>query len=147
MQNEETEEPQQQEPRLAIYSKTAILVFSIFFSSIAGGVLLMLNLRSAGYKKEGTQVLLFSIMYYFLSAAILNYFIKLPKIDVNNPDLNMLIKPMAFSLIEGIIGGGILAEYFFRKYFPDDDYERKSVWRALLVVILIVIPLNLLLRV
>lgn len=144
MQNEEVDERQSEEQGVAIYSKTAILWFSIFFSPIAGGALLMLNLRSIGYKKEGIQVLLYSIGYKLLSGVLISYFIKFPAIDPKNPDIHLLIKPLIGTLIIDIIGGGILAEYFFRKYFPDDDYERKSVARPLLIVILIAIPFSLL---
>lgn len=144
MENEESERDQPTENGVAIYSKTAILWFSIFFSPIVGGILLMLNLRSIGYKKEGSMVLYFSIAYRILSVVVLNYFVKMPQINVSNPDFHALIKPFTYSLALDIIGGGILAEYFFKKYFPDNDYERKSIARPLIIVILIAIPLGLL---
>lgn len=144
MENEESERDQPTENSIAIYSKTAILWFSIFFSPVVGGILLMLNLRSVGYKKEGSMVLYFSIAYRILSVIALNYFVKMPQINVTNPDFHALIKPFTYSLALDIIGGGILAEYFFKKYFPDNDYERKSITRPLIIVILIAIPLGLL---
>src|ERR1700761_5815406 len=73
--NPQTEEQEHypEEQGVAIYSKLAILLFSIFFDPIIGGVLLMLNLRSVGYKREGTGVLLFSIAFYFISSFLISY--------------------------------------------------------------------------
>lgn len=126
MRIQENEDQQPDEQAAAIYSKWTVLGFSIFFSPIAGAILLMLNLRSAGYKKEGNLVLLFSIAYQLLSSIIFTY---IGKNLVN------------YTLISAIIGGGILAEYFFKKYFPEDNYEHKSIWRPLAVALLITIPL------
>jgi hypothetical protein len=129
MEMQETEEQQPNEQSAAIYSKWAILGFSIFFSPIAGAILLMINLRAAGYKKEGTMVLLFSIVYQLLSAYIFFYAGKNLKY---------------YTLISAIIGGGILAEYFFKKYFPDNNYEYKSILKPLMVGLLVIILLVLL---
>lgn len=146
MEEDEIEKPQQEEQRLVIYSKTAILVFSIFFSPIGGAILLMLNLRRAGRGNEGGLILFFAVIYQFVAGRILSGLIKIPKLDPNNPpDGHVLIKLLVSLLIPSIIGGGILAEYFFKKYFPDDDYERRNVGSAILVAILISIPLSMLL--
>jgi hypothetical protein len=137
----ETDEQEQQpeEKGVAIYSKLAILLLSIFFDPIVGGVLLMLNLRSVGYKKEGSTVLLFSIAYYFISGFLISYIANILRIPLTmetllkNPDPKIIVS----ILVMRIIGGGILAEYFFKKYFAEDDYEHKSVWRPILIILLI----------
>lgn len=136
MEIDETDELQSQEPGVAIYSKWAILGFSIFFSPLVGGILLMLNLRSIGYKKEGNIILLFAIIYFFLSRILLGYLTKM----LNFPNQNLVV----FVLVLDIIGGGILAEYFFKKYFPDNDYEYKSILKPLIVLLLITIPISML---
>jgi len=51
------------EDGVEIYSKMAIRGFSIFFSTIFGGVLLFINLKNAGYKSAAYKVLAFAIGY------------------------------------------------------------------------------------
>ena len=151
METQETPEIDEQQPEehgVAIYSKLAILLFSIIFDPIIGGVLLMLNLRSVGYKKEGTTVLLFSIAYYFVSGYLISYIANVLRIPLTMDTLlkNPNPKIIVSLIVLKIIGGGILAEYFFKKYFPHDDYEHKSIWKALLITILVLIPLSMLIK-
>ncbi len=146
----EIQEPNEQQPEeqgVAIYSKLAVLLFSIFFSPLVGGILLMLNLRSVGYKKQGTTVLLLAIAYQFLSSIALNYIANMMRILPNDPAMLRNPQMIICVFILNLIGGGILAEYFFKKYFPHDDYEHKSIWRALIITILIGIPLSMLIRI
>jgi len=147
MEMHETEPQRPEEQELAIYSKLAVLLFSIFFSPLIGGVLLMLNLRSAGYKKEGTRVLLFAIAYQLLSSVAVSYVAQLMRIKPDDPAMLKNTQVIVSLIILNIIGGGILAEYFFKKYFPDNDYQHKSIWKALLITLLISIPLSMLMRI
>ena len=55
-----------------IYSKKAILGFSIFFAPIFGGVLLRQNLIDDNRKKEANIVLLTSIVFTVLTILIVN---------------------------------------------------------------------------
>ncbi|MEP6466986.1 MAG: hypothetical protein ABJB05_11810 [Parafilimonas sp.] len=110
-----------------IYSKMAIRGFSIFFSSIFGGVLLMQNLRDIGKKKEANIILLLSVLFTAASIFVVNIPAK------PNTSLTYLCN---------IIGGFILSEYFYKKYFPNDSiYEKKKIWKPLIISILITIPL------
>jgi fatty acid desaturase len=111
-----------------IYSKSAIWGFTIFFSTLFGGVLLALNLRAAGYKRAALSVVLFALSYFALSFIIGSY---------------LAATTQYIGLILNIIGGAILTGYFFNKYFPDDDYYPKSIWPPLAVSILIIIGLTL----
>ena len=149
METQETPEIDEQQPEehgVAIYSKLAILLFSIIFDPIIGGVLLMLNLRSVGYKKEGNTVLLFSIAYYLASNFLISYIANALHVPLTMEALLKNPKIIVTLLVLKIIGGGILAEYFFKKYFPHDDYEHKSIWKALLITILVLIPLSMLIK-
>ena len=146
MEFNETEGQQPEEQNVAIYSKWAILFFSIFFAPLIGGILLMLNLRSVGYKKEGTRILIFSVLYYFVSSLIITYIAQMLGGPLNNKAIMQNPKIIVGLLILNIIGGGVLAEYFFKKYFPDDNYEYKSIWKALFITFLLIIPLSMLLR-
>jgi hypothetical protein len=134
MEIDENNVPEEQDDSyVEIYSKSAIWGFSIFFSPVFGGVLLMLNLRAAGYKRAANIVLIFSIAYMLVSGIILN--LVLLKYKTDPIYLNIA------SVVFNVAGGGILAEYFFRKYFPDNDYYPKSIANALMISILVALPL------
>ncbi len=145
MEFEESDQQPPEEQSVAIYSKWAILLFSIFFSPFIGAVLLMLNLRSVGRKREGTGILLLAIAYQLVSRVILSILFK-DMLTGNSPrELLGNTRFFAYSLIPDIIGGGLLSEYFFKKYFPDNrHYEYKSIIGPLLIVLLLSIPLGLL---
>lgn len=112
-----------------IYSKKAIWGFSILFAPIFGGVLLRQNLIDTNRKKEANIILLVSIVLTMLTIIIVNI------VDRKTSSLAFLLN-MAW--------GGILTEYFFKKYFPNDNYEYKKIWKALIISIVITIPLLLL---
>lgn len=140
---QDTDEQQPDQQEIAIYSKWAILGFSIFFSPLFGGILLMINLRSAGFKRQGTSVLLFSLVYQFVAAALIGSAMKLPA-NVNSMVLLQNPQFLIYSLVAQIIGGGILAEYFYKKYFPADHYKHRTVWRPLAVILIITLAISLL---
>lgn len=119
--NKETEE-QDNEDAVEIYSKWAIWGFSIFFSTIFGGILLVLNLRAVGLKKAANTVLLFSILYFLASGVIVGF---LGMTGTYTP------------LFLNIVGAAILTGYFFNKYFPEDDYYPKSIGKPLILSIVI----------
>jgi hypothetical protein len=109
-----------------IYSKVAIRGFSIFFTTIFGGVLLMQNLRDIGKKKEANIILLASLLFTAVTIFI----------------VNIQTKPnTSITFLCNIIGSYILSEYFYKKYFPNDSlYEKKKIWKPLIISILITIP-------
>ncbi len=109
-----------------LYSKKAILGFSLFFSAIFGAVLLMQNLKDIGKKKEAGIILLLSSIY----TAITIYIVNIP--DKPNTSLTYICN---------IVGGVILTEYFYKKSFPNDKtIGKKKIWKPLILSILITIP-------
>jgi hypothetical protein len=120
----EVEAPAENE-QVEIYSKRAIWGFSIFFSSIFGAVLLMINLRAAGFKKEANQILLYAILYTVVSLYIIN------KYTVATAS------PSSGAMVFNLVGGLMLSRYFFTKYFPDEDYYPKPIWKPLIISLLI----------
>lgn len=112
---------------IEIYSKRAIFWFTFFFSTIFGGIMLMFNLRSAGYKKEALNVMLFSIVYYFFE----NYAVS----AISLPMTWLGLVSLAFN----IPGALILSRYFFKQYFPEDDYYPKSIMNPLIISILLIL--------
>lgn len=107
-----------------IYSKKAILGFSIFLSTLFGGVLLFQNLLNVNKKKEAYTVLGISIVITILTAVI-----------VNIPE-----KPIsALAYVCGLAGGMLLSDYFVPKYFPNEtEYPKKPIWKPLIIGIIIV---------
>jgi len=139
---QDTDEQQPEQQDIPIYSKWVILGFSILVSPLVGAILLMINLRSVGFKKQATGVLLFTIGYLFLVSIVLSSVLKLPP----NSTLTELTHNKLFiiySLVAQIIGGGILAEYFYKKYFPADSYRYKSAWPPLAILFIIMLALSL----
>ena len=109
-----------------IYSKKAILGFSIFFSTIFGAVLLMTNLRGIGQEKQANIILLCSIIYTALTIFLVN----LPE-NQNS----------ALTYLCNMVGGFVLSEVVFKKNFPNDEtIEKKKIWKPLIISILITVP-------
>ncbi|MDF2832783.1 hypothetical protein [Chryseobacterium indoltheticum] len=108
-----------------IYSKNAILGFSIFMSVLFGGILLYQNLINIKKKKEAYTVLIVSIVLTIISIII-----------VNIPE-----NPKSFlAYLCGFGGGSLLAKYFVPKYFPDEEkYPKKTIWKPLIIAIMIMI--------
>lgn len=109
-----------------LYSKSAILGFTIFFSTIFGAILLMQNLKEMHKPKEKNQVLVFGIVFTLFSTIILNY----------------LPKSFFTTLFLNLIGYVILSEYFWNlhlgKYLK---HRTKEIWIPLGISILIVLTL------
>lgn len=118
----------QQEEHVEIYSKMAIRGFSIFFSPLFGGALLYYNLKVAGYRSAALRALAFSILYTFAAMVV-----------------GVSLGSNGILLALYMAGGFILSDYFFPKYFPDDDYYPKPVWGALGISLLIMLTLFLML--
>ncbi len=70
--------------------------------------------------------MIYSVAFTIIIVLVLN--------NIDNP-------PRSLTYLINIIGGAILSEYFFRKYFPDENYESKNIWKALVISIAISIPL------
>jgi hypothetical protein len=110
----------------ALYSKNAILGFSIFFSTLFGAVLLMSNLKALKKPKERMQVLVFAVVYTMLSVVLLNY---LPKMYFT-------------TLIFNLLGYVILSEFFWNNYLGKGlQYKKKQISKPLIISILILVVL------
>jgi hypothetical protein len=109
------------------YSKKAILGFSIFFSSIFGGILLIQNLKEIGMKKEAKTVLNTSIFLTVLPFLVAWLMEK----DVST-----------YTFLVNLIGGLVLSEFYFGLYIPKEQiFESKKIWKPLLISLIITIPL------
>ena len=101
-----------------IYSKKAILGFSIFLSTLFGGVLLYQNLIEVNKKKEAYTVLAISVLLTIITGVI-----------VNIPE-----EPKSSLAYICGLGGSFLSYYFMPKYFPDEEkYPKKAIWKPLII--------------
>jgi hypothetical protein len=142
METEELEEQQPQSEKIAIYSKWAILGFSVFFSPFVGSILLMINLRRTGNKMAGYLVLLFGIVYIIAAEIVL---VKAAGLDITSITPEKLLanhQILYYSKALDILGAAILSEYFFRRYFKDDNYTSRSIFPPLLIVFAVVFLLG-----
>jgi hypothetical protein len=142
MELDENNVPEEQEgDYVEIYSKRAIFWFSVLAMPLIGGVLLVLNLRAAGLKKAAYMVAIFAVLYTALSDLAVSEYLMHYKIDLTVYNTNLFVLSL-MSIGLNIAGGLILSEYFFKKYFPEDDYYPKSIANPLFVTVIIVIALK-----
>ena len=118
-----------------IYSKKAIFWFTLFFTTIFGGVMLAINLRKAGLNRGAVSVMLFAVGYYFLSSFAVSSGLKL----VQASKENLIFIAAGASVVANLIGGLILTGYYFKNYFPDDDYYPRSIQNPLIIALLLFI--------
>ena len=102
----------------SLYSKVAILGFSIFFSTLFGVVLLMSNLKKSNKPKARIEVLIFGVVYTFFTVVIFSY---LP---------TAFLLPLVFN----ILGYLVLTEYFWNKYLGKTlQFKKKPITKPLLI--------------
>jgi hypothetical protein len=123
---------------IEIYSRKAIFWFAVF-SPLYASILLMINLWAAGFKSAIYQVVIFIFGWAFLTYIVENKLAQLLHINnilTSDPKLfsKVLYVDLA-SLALNIVCGGILAGFFFKKYFPDNDYYPRSVQTPLVIFI------------
>jgi len=141
--DENNEFEEQEEGAVEIYSKNAIFWFSVLAAPLFGGILLALNLKNAGYKKAMYWVIAFSIIFTVAADLGITAYLSANKININVYDQKLFFLS-AISIALNITGAVILTQFFFKKYFPDDDYYPKSILTPLLVTILIILALRVL---
>ncbi|WP_261512380.1 hypothetical protein [Chryseobacterium paludis] len=106
-----------------IYSKKAILGFSILMSTLFGGILLYQNLIDIKKKKEAYMVLGISILITIVTIIIVN----IPE----EPKSSL-------AYVCGIAGGSLLSYYFVPTYFPDEEqFPKKKIWKPLIIAVII----------
>jgi len=150
MEFEENDPIEEQEGEaVEIYSKKAVFWFALLLGPIFGSILLMLNLKEVGYKRASNIVLLFTILFDCISEVGLFLYVKYSHIDLfalqqkmmkyKPGDASFLDEKVVFLTISAlglrIAGALIISQYFFKKYFPDNDYYSKSISNILLISI------------
>ena len=107
-----------------IYSKKTILAFSIFFTSLIGGILMMQNLKDLGKLKEANKVLKTTIIITIVTIILIAIY---P--ENQNP----------IALLSNIIGGMIFSQFYFKLYDLDEDnFKKKKIWKPLLISVCLI---------
>ena len=113
-----------------IYSKSAVFGFSLLFTPIFGGILLVQNLKDIGEQKKANIVLVVSILMAISTFVIMTIF------EIDN-------RAVSFGLNGAC--AAVLSEYFYKKSFPDEaDYQKKKIWKPLVIAMVIFIAVLLL---
>ena len=113
-----------------LYSKTAVRLFSFFFSSIFGGVLLMQNLKDLKKPNEA-RTAIFAAIGITLAAIVL-------------PSL-LPASGNSLSIPINLAGAYILSDVIYKKYIPDgENYPTKSIRKPLIIGLAIFVPLTIL---
>ena len=108
----ETNFVSEEEALVSLYSRSAVFGFSIFFSTIFGSILLMINLRRLGEKRKGFEILLLGIAYAILSSVL---------VDLAGANL-------VLSLVLNVLGGYLMSTYFWAKYIGlEFSHEKQSI--------------------
>lgn len=113
-------------PMPVLFSQTAILAFTIFFSPLFGGILLALNIKTV--KKPGMwQVVSLSLLFTMVSGLV-TYYILPPG------SFFAILIPIVFALL--------MSELIWTRFIGKKvAYERKSILIPLVVALLITIPI------
>ena len=108
----ETNFVSEEEALVSLYSRSAVFGFSIFFSTIFGSILLMINLRRLGEKRKGFEILLLGIAYAIISSVL---------VDMAGANL-------VLSLVLNVLGGYLMSTYFWAKYIGlEFSHEKQSI--------------------
>jgi len=119
--------------RPELFSKKTILGFSIFFSTIFGVALMMINMQGIKSQKGKKQVLLFGIAYFLFTITIAPLF---------KTSFSLL------ALLLNVLGATILNEYFWNTFIGKNVVYKKRNWLkpALLSLLITSILIGILLR-
>ena len=113
----------EEQEEIVLYNRTTIFVFSIFLSTIFGGILYYQNLTSIGKKKFVLPLLLFCIVWNYVT-------IKLIRQITDNLWIEIIVPNM--------IGGLILSIPFWNYHFKEIiSFKSRKVWTPLAIVVLL----------
>lgn len=127
--------PDNEEDYVEIYSKKAIFWFSVF-SPLYAAILLVINLWVAGFKAAVYQVVAFILLWAFATYWVENQLEQVLNVNLNNPAISPgIIYLNLVSVAMNVVCGIILTRFFFKKYFPDDDYYPRNIQTPLFIFI------------
>lgn len=123
--NNESEKEESEKPLPILFSQTAILGFTLFFSPITGGILMALNIKRL-QRKGILQVLVFSLVYSLFQGYVS---LQLPPGSI-------------IPILLNVAGGLILSEFLWNNFIGKRFlYQKRNILIPLLIVIAIFAPL------
>jgi hypothetical protein len=124
-----------------IYSRNAILWFSILADPLVGGILLIINLWVVGYKKAIAPVVIFLLVFEGLLTTGEYLFTSNFKLSAVALTQNDILYMAAVKIIQ-VAGGFVLAQYFYKKSFPENDYYPKNILQPLVITLFIIVAMQ-----
>ncbi|SET08581.1 hypothetical protein [Hymenobacter actinosclerus] len=107
-----------------LYSQRSVRFFSLLFSAVAGGVLTAGNLQAVGRPEQGRKVIWASVVYTAAMAVLVSF------LPASSPY-------GAYAAGIGLAGGYGLNTYA-DSFIPNkQDYPARSIWRPLLLCLLV----------
>lgn len=109
----------------ALYSRSAIYVFSVLFSVLFGSVMLAINISKTPNRNKAIWVVLYGLGYTIATILIgLNF------------NLNS-----SFSIVLGIAGAYLMEALFWNRYIGNSTlYRKRPIWIPLIIALAIAIP-------
>jgi hypothetical protein len=127
----------QQEDAVEIYSRNAVLGFSILFDPLIGSILLIINLWVVGYKKAIIQVVVFTILFETVLTTFEYWYAG--KYQLDSPGTPTAIIFVVVCKLLQVAGGIGLLQLFYKKYFPEKDYYPRNVILPLLISFFVIL--------
>jgi hypothetical protein len=122
---EEAEQRSREEQATPLFSQSAILGFSLFFSPISAGILLSLNLKRL-QRKGIPQVMLFALVFTLFQGYV--------SMKVQTGGI--------MNLVVNVAGALIMSELLWKQYIGNRrDHPRRSIIVPLLICIVLLAPL------
>ncbi|WP_147320868.1 hypothetical protein [Hymenobacter lapidiphilus] len=113
---------------LPLYSQRSVRLFSLVFTTIAGSALTASNLRAIGRPEQARKVIWASVVYMGLMGVLVSF---LPNTSAYG----------AYAAGIGLAGGYGLNTYADSFILNKQDHPARSIWRPLLLCLLVFVPL------
>lgn len=118
-----------------LYSKNAIWFFSIFFSLVAGTLMMHANLKQLGNTKKATQVLFFGLSFILAQGVIILYLSEITE------------HSQAVALAFTFIGTALMYYLFWEKTIPkDQEFSPRPTIFPMIICLMIMIGVLLLMQ-
>jgi hypothetical protein len=117
----------------AFYSRKTIYWSTLFFGTIVGSILMVLNFKNTEKKKGIISVLLFGFVYSFLEVYILFFLENMTTIQYKSSSYFNLL-----GLILNGFGAFVMGTLFWNKFIGKDfKYRKKTIWLPILLGIIV----------
>ncbi len=118
-----------------LYSKNAIWFFSIFFSLVAGTLMMHANLKQLGNTKKATQVLIFGLCFILLQGSTILFLSEITE------------HSQVVALVFTFIGTALMYYLFWEQTIPkDQEFSPRPTFIPMLICLMIMIGVLLMMQ-